>query len=46
MTSPNAVSTSPRPRFLGIDRERAFWILAILALVAAGILLDVFLGSL
>lgn len=35
-----------RPRILGMDRETAFWVFAIISLFILGILLDVFWGGL
>jgi hypothetical protein len=34
-----------RRRILGMDRDTAFWVFAILVLIALGVLLDVFWGA-
>ena len=40
------VQPIPPPRILGLDRELFLWIVAVIALVIIGIVLDMFWGNL
>ncbi len=40
------MASSERPRILGVDRDVAFWVLAIVLLIVLGIALDLLWGSL
>lgn len=40
------VAAAERRRFLGMDRDVAFWVLAIVGLIVLGVVLDLLWGSL
>ena len=40
------VAATERKRILGVDRDVAFWVLAIVILIVVGVLLDLFWGNL
>jgi hypothetical protein len=42
----SGVPDAPKKRILGMDRDVAFWVFAILGLFILGFLLDLFWGSL